>query len=124
MILNQRARNLRRRQTDAERRLWRALRDRQMEAFKFRRQYLIAGYIADFACPEQKLIVELDGGQHAQSVQYDLRRTKKLEANGFRVLRFWDNDALINTDAVLETIRLALLDDPSPRPSPLKGERG
>lgn len=114
MRLNQYARTLRRTQTDAERRLWRVLRDRQLGNVKFRRQYVIGGYIADFACPEQKLIIELDGGQHADQVGYDSRRTKEIEAMGFRVLRFWDNEVLLNTDGVVEVIRLALIISPSP----------
>lgn len=114
MRLNQYARTLRRTQTDAGKRLWRLLRGRQLGNIKFRRQYVIGGYIADFACPEQKLIVELDGGHHAEQIEYDSRRTKEIEAMGFRVLRFWDNDVLLNSDAVVEAIRLALIISPSP----------
>lgn len=121
MNLNQRARKLRRDQTDAERRRWRALRNRRIEGCKFRRQYPIGGYIADIACPERRLILELDGGQHSEQMDYDLRRTRLLEARGFRVLRVWDNDVLNNTHAVLAAIQMALMEHPSPIPLPSQG---
>lgn len=98
------ARALRNDTTDAEKRLWRHLRGRQLEGFKFRRQHAIAGYIADFACPEAKLVIELDGGQHAEQLDYDTERTRKIEVNGYRVLRFWNDDVLLRTDAVLDEI--------------------
>jgi very-short-patch-repair endonuclease len=113
-ILKTRARQLRNGAPDAEQRLWFALRNRQVDGAKFRRQYVIGRYIADFACTERKLIIELDGGQHTQKVRYDDKRTEFLESRGFRVLRFWDNDVLSDTDAVLESIRLALISRPSP----------
>jgi very-short-patch-repair endonuclease len=100
-------RRLRHQQTDAERKLWFALRDRRLDGFKFVRQEAIGGYIADFACRERKLIVEADGGQHADSVE-DRRRDAELKAEGYRVLRFWNNDILKNRDGVLETILSAL----------------
>jgi len=122
-LLRKRARELRRNATDAERLLWRHLRDRRLAGFKFRRQVVIGRYIADFVCPEAKLIVEADGGQHQAQSQADARRTAELECLGFRVLRFWNHQILQETETVLEVIRLALV-VPSPRPSPPEGERG
>ena len=102
--LRQKARNLRNASTDTERRLWQHLRLKQLGDCKFRRQVPIAGYIADFLCPEMKLIVELDGGQHVEKTSYDARRTHVLEAEGYRVLRYWNNDVLLRTNGVLEDI--------------------
>jgi very-short-patch-repair endonuclease len=99
-----RARGLRRTMTDAELRLWRYLRNRHLIGMKFRRQHEIDRYIVDFVCPEASLIVELDGGQHAEMMAADADRTRRLEAMGYRVLRFWNNDVLANTGAVLEVI--------------------
>jgi len=118
------ARKLRRAEADAERKLWYFLRTRQLGGHKFRRQHLVGPYIADFACPESHLIVELDGGQHAEQQQYDVRRTKALLACGYRVIRFWDNEALTHTDAVLETILHELETRPSPQPSPRRRGEG
>ena len=101
------ARALRNSPTDAERRLWFHLRKRSLRGFKFRRQFPIAGFIADFACIEAQLVVELDGGQHADAVAHDAMRTRKLQANGYRVLRFWNHDVLARTPAVLEVIMRA-----------------
>ncbi|HEY7652296.1 MAG TPA: endonuclease domain-containing protein [Methylomirabilota bacterium] len=115
------ARGLRRRQTDAERRLWARLRDRRLHGAKFARQVPIGPYVVDFCSRERKLIVELDGGQHAMRAGDDASRTAFLEALGYRVLRFWDNEALANTDGVLQSIARALA-APSPRPSPQRGE--
>ena len=86
----------------------------------------IGPYIVDFCCREMKLIVELDGGQHVARADYDAGRTAFLQALGYRMLRFWDNDALVNTDGVLQRIAEALSATaarPSPRPSPQRGER-
>ena len=117
------ARGLRRRQTDAERRIWARLRDRRLLGVKFSRQVPIGPYIVDFCCREMKVIVELDGGQHAALADYDAGRTAHLQALGYRVLRFWDNDALTNTDGVLQRIAEAMsAARPSPRPSPQRGE--
>ena len=112
------ARMLRRQSTDTERLLWKHLRARHMAGFKFRRQVLIEPYIVDFACLEAKLIVEADGGQHAQQVDYDRERSAFLETLGYTVMRFWDHEILVNTDAVLEQIHRFLMDIPSPPPSP------
>lgn len=94
--------------TDAEQRIWRHLRLRQIDGHKFRRQHPIGHYIADFVCIERKLIVEVDGGQHADQLEYDAARTASLESNGYRVLRFWNNDVLGNIEGVLTQILEAL----------------
>ena len=119
-----RARGLRQTMTDAERKLWYHLRNRHLSGHKFRRQHEIDPYIVDFVCADSMLIVELDGGQHADQVNYDERRTRHLQAGGYRVLRFWNNDVLMNIEGVL-TVILASLASPTPHPSPLPaGERG
>jgi very-short-patch-repair endonuclease len=102
------ARALRKRQTDAEAILWSRLRNRQLEGFKFRRQVPLLGYIADFVSHDAKLIIELDGGQHAEQVEADQKRTRDLEAAGFLVLRFWNADIFTNLDGVLTTIHATL----------------
>jgi very-short-patch-repair endonuclease len=96
------ARTLRRNSTDAEQKLWRAL--REFKAARFRRQHPIGQYIADFACPARKLVIELDGGQHAAQADQDELRTTDLAKRGYRVIRFWNNDVLSNIDGVIETI--------------------
>jgi very-short-patch-repair endonuclease len=125
--------------TDAERRLWSALRDRRLSPYKFRRQHPLGPYILDFACVQHRLAIEADGGQHAES-NADLRRTAWLERQDWRVLRFWNNDILSNVEGVAETIMLELKNRPrffirsaNPHPpiavqwappSPAKRERG
>ena len=99
---NRFARTLRRNATDAETKLWHDLRNRQLGGLKFRRQATIGYHVVDFLCAEKRLVVELDGGQHTP--ERDAARTAQLEALGYRVIRFWNNDALGNTDGVLETI--------------------
>ena len=99
-----RARSLRGASTDAERAVWAALRGRRFEGLKFRRQVPIDRYFVDFACVALKLIVELDGGQHADQIAYDEERTRVLGLCGWRVLRFWNNDVLENIDGVAEAI--------------------
>lgn len=99
-----RARLLRRRMTDAERRLWSKLRLRQVDGLRFRRQAPVGPYIVDFICLETKLIVEVDGGQHAADKEKDDERTTWLEAEGYRVVRFWNNDVLSNTEGVVQMI--------------------
>ncbi|EIM00488.1 endonuclease domain-containing protein [Rhodanobacter denitrificans] len=119
-----RARGLRQAMTDAEQKLWFHLRNRKLNGHKFRRQHEIDHYIVDFVCSEAMLIVELDGGQHAEQVGYDERRTRYLQAKGYRVLRFWNNEALMNIESVLGVI-LEVVASPAPHPSPLPaGERG
>ena len=103
-----RARALRRDQTDVERKLWSLLRGRRLDGFKFRRQVPIDRYFADFACVEAKLVVELDGGQHADQAGYDAARTQTLEALGWRVLRFWNPDVVLEPEGVIGTILVHL----------------
>jgi very-short-patch-repair endonuclease len=99
-----RARDLRRKQTDAERKPWWELRARRLDGFKFKRQVPVGRYIADFMCFECKLIVELDGSQHLEQVEYDEARTRWLETQGYRVVRYWNIDVLLNTERVMEEI--------------------
>jgi len=104
----ERARQLRQELTPAERKLWNALRGRQLSGFKFRRQHPIGVFIVDFCCPAEKLIIELDGSQHLHSQEYDQSRTEFLESQGYRLIRFW-NDAVMNDlDAVIYAIDEAL----------------
>ena len=102
------ARSLRKTPTKEENLLWGRLRLKQMEGFKFRRQAPVGNYIADFVCFEKRLVVEVDGGQHAESVN-DKNRDRWFRENGFKVLRFWNNDVLDNAEGVLEVIRGELL---------------
>jgi very-short-patch-repair endonuclease len=104
MLLRSRARDLRGRDTRAEARLWNSLRDRRLEGWKWRRQVPIGPYIVDFLCLETNLVVELDGGQHAEQVAYDARRTAYLEKQQLRVLRFWNSQVLENCHGVCLTI--------------------
>jgi very-short-patch-repair endonuclease len=90
------SRNFRKRQTDAESLLWRHLRGKQVEGFRFRRQHPIGRYIVDFVCLEERLILEIDGGQHDIEKDKDQERTNWLVTEGYRVLRFWNNDVLTN----------------------------
>ena len=123
----ERAKSLRRRLTDQEKKLWGTLRDRRLGGFKFRKQQPIGPFIADFVCQERRLIVEVDGSQHAES-QTDAAPDAFLEDKGYRVLRVWNNEVTGNLSGVLTAI-LAALSDPHPPiarqwapPSPLKGE--
>ncbi len=106
-ILRQHAKNLRKQSTDTERHLWYNLRANRL-GFKFKRQVPIGTYIVDFVCLEKRLIVELDGGQHLDNQKYDMKRTAWLNARGFKVLRFWNNDVLQQTTSVIEVIMHAL----------------
>ena len=117
-ITQNRARALRNHATETEQHLWRYLRGHQLGGHRFRRQVPIGNYIADFACLEAKLIIELDGGQHQEQAEYDARRDLQMEAQGFRVLRFWDNQVFQETQAVLEVILQVLEERTSPHPSP------
>jgi very-short-patch-repair endonuclease len=120
------AKHLRQDMTDAERKLWSILRNSQLNGVKFRRQQPIGPFVADFVCQERRLIVEADGGQHAESCTDD-SRTAFLEGKGYRVLRFWNNDILTNLDGVAQVIAAAL-SPPHPAraeresPSPSRGE--
>ena len=103
-----RARELRHNLTNVERLLWKQLRLRNVDGHKFRRQHPIGPFIGDFACIERRLVIELDGGQHAENAVYDQERDAWLRSHGWRVLRFWNNDVLEQSDAVLDAIFEAL----------------
>jgi very-short-patch-repair endonuclease len=106
-MVSAKARQLRVSMTDAEKQLWSALRARRLSRYKFRRQHPLGPYILDFACVEHRLAIEADGGQHAES-NSDLRRTAWLERQGWRVIRFWNNDILTNVEGVVEMIVVEL----------------
>lgn len=110
------ARELRNNSTEVERLLWRYLRNSQLEGVKFRRQQVIGAYIVDFVSFEKRIVIELDGGQHAEKHMYDEQRDACLRANGFVVLRFWNNEVIENSVGVLEVIRRYCLAGPSPTP--------
>lgn len=116
------ARRLHNETTDAEARLWARLRNRQLGA-KFCRQHRADGFIVDFACPEHLLVVELDGGQHAERAAENEQRAQHLQAAGWHVLRFWNHEALVQTDDVVSAIWAALHKSPS-HPNPLPRRRG
>ena len=115
-MTSSRARELRKNPTDAERVLWRHLRRRQLAGHSFRRQHPIGRYIVDFFCFEKRLVVEIDGGQHSTQASYDAERTAWLEADGYRVMRFWNNQVLGELESVKEAIAkgLAFEDEPHP----------
>ncbi|MBD3728923.1 MAG: endonuclease domain-containing protein [Sphingomonadales bacterium] len=102
MNQTERARLLRRNMTDAEQRIWQALRNRALAGLKFRRQVPVGPYIVDFQCRDRQLVVEIDGGQHDE--MEDAERTAFLRAQGYRVIRFWNHEVLENLDGVLERI--------------------
>jgi very-short-patch-repair endonuclease len=108
-FLTSRSRGLRHNPTDAEKKLWSVLRSRQLGDFKFRQQVEIDGYIL---CPERRLIIEVDGGQH--SPERDARRTAYLESQGFTIIRFWNNDVLENLEGVHSAIEAAVSTPPHP----------
>ena len=116
------ARALRAEMTLAEQKLWQALRGKQVEDYRFRRQHPIGSYIADFACLEKMLILELDGGQHQEQMEYDERRTLFMQQQGWKVLRFWNNDVMENLEGVLAKVVESLTSAPPSQPSPWKGE--
>jgi very-short-patch-repair endonuclease len=115
------ARHLRKNLTDAEQKLWRRIRSCQIQGCKFRRQAPIGKYIADFVCLEQKLIIEIDGGQHAVQREYDHNRSEWLKSRGFMVIRFWNNEVLNNMDGVMEVISRMLTPHPDLPPQGGKG---
>jgi very-short-patch-repair endonuclease len=113
--------------TDAERLLWRHLRNRELGGWKFRRQYPVGSFIVDFICVEKNLVIEVDGGPHAENEEQDIHRSAYLNRMGYRVFRFWNNQVMQETEGVLEAI-LAILanndqNSPSPQPSSPLGER-
>jgi len=124
------ARLLRRIATPAERKLWWHLREAQFAGSHFRRQATIGPYFADFCCHINRLVIEVDGASHAEGRQLltDARRTEFLQAHGYRVLRFWNNDVLTNIEGVMTVIASALADGeaqvpPTPDPSPPRAAR-
>ena len=110
--------------TEAERKLWSALRSKQINFHKFRRQHPYGKYVLDFVCLDAQLVIEVDGGQHLENIEHDENRTLWLKQQGFRVLRFWNNEVLNNLDAVLAVIWRVLHTDiqPPSQPSPFQGE--
>jgi len=104
------ARDLRSRMTDAEALLWMLLRNRRIAGAKFRRQHPEGRYILDFYCDEKKLGIELDGGQHGEVVEYDQQRDSWLQTQGIRMLRFWNNQMMTETEAVMEAIYKAVVE--------------
>jgi very-short-patch-repair endonuclease len=116
------SKTLRKRATDAENRLWFHLRGKQLEGVKFRRQEPIGDYIVDLVTFEKRLVIEIDGSQHAEEIEKDKDRQRDewLRSQGFRVLRFWSNEVLQNLEGVLEAIRENCLRHP-PLTPPIKG---
>src|ERR1700730_13069355 len=117
-----RSRTLRQNMTEAERRLWQILRSHQMTGYKFRRQVPIGRYIADFVCHEARLIVEIDGGQHDRSSPQEAERSGFLEKEGYRILRFCNNEGLAHPDGVHHTIADELGRITPTHPSAMMGE--
>lgn len=113
------ARSLRQRQTDAEIKFWSRVRAGRFLGLKFRRQVPIDRFVVDFVCAEKRLIIELDGGGHAERVDFDTKRTELLEALGYIVLRFWNHDVLLNCDAVLESVWVTIGSPTAPPEPPL-----
>jgi very-short-patch-repair endonuclease len=109
------ARVLRKNMTDAERKLWQSLRNRQVGGYKFRRQKPIGPYIVDFVCLEKKIIIEVDGGQHSSNIDSDTLREDYLKKKGYKILRVWNHDVLRNTESVLGWI-LKDLNENAPSP--------
>ena len=103
-LMKERVRSSRKNMTDAENRIWYFLRGRHLNGYKFIREHKVGMYIADFVCRQKKIIIEVDGGQHADAIEYDERRTKFLEDNGYKVFRVWNNEVFANIEGVLEAI--------------------
>ena len=118
-----RAQQLRKNPTEAEKRLWRRLNRRRLEGWKFSRQMPVGPFICDFMCQEARLAIELDGGQDAIETENDASRTRYIQSEGYRVLRFWNNDVFGNMDGALQTIAAALEVPPPPAP-PASGRGG
>ena len=122
--LTKRARSLRNRQTDAEAKLWARLRNRQINGWKFKRQVPRGNYIVDFFCAEAGLVIEADGSQHLEEqATHDQERTRYLEEQGYRILRFWNRDILTNMEGTLGAIYKALGDRPAPTPGTSRGRK-
>ena len=111
------SRELRANVTDAERRLWACLSARKVGGVRFNTQFPIGPFICDFVSRGAKLVIEVDGGQHADSERHDAAKTHYIEQQGYRVIRFWNNDVLNNIDGVVAEISRVLADMPSPNPS-------
>ena len=122
--MKHRARRLRKNMTNAERLLWRHLLDRQLAGQKFRRQHPVGPFIVDFACLEKKLVIEVDGCQHAENLEEDVKRSHYLKERGYGVLRFWNNEVLEENKFVLSVILMSLLEDIPPHPNPLPPKMG
>jgi very-short-patch-repair endonuclease len=123
-----RAIRLRAEMTEAEKKLWRYLRGRQLDSRQFRKQVEIDDYVVDFCCLKARLVIEVDGGQHNARAAQDEARTRYLNAQGYRVIRFWNNEVLQNIDGVLQEIvralqlpRLRDVSHPHPNPPPIRG---
>jgi very-short-patch-repair endonuclease len=119
------AREMRGRMTDAEALLWMLLRNRRIAGAKFRRQHPVGRYILDFCCDEKKLGIELDGGQHGEAIGYDQQRDSWLQTHGIRILRFWNNQMLAETEVVMEVIYRAIVESENKAvkaPPPQAGE--
>jgi len=116
------AKTLRTNQTEAEQRLWYRLRAHRFMGLKFKRQKPMGHYIVDFVCVEQRLIIEVDGGQHAEQVAYDQHRDMWLRSQGYTVLRFWNNEVMQQLESVLEQIRITISLSPDPSPASGRGE--
>ncbi|SBV34154.1 conserved protein of unknown function [uncultured Sphingopyxis sp.] len=112
-----RSRELRLNATDAERKLWTQLSARKLAGIRFNRQFPVSPFICDFVSRSAKLVIEVDGGQHAVDVAKDEARTAYLETRGYRVIRFWNNDVLERIEGVVSEIERVLADMPSPNPS-------
>lgn len=111
------SRELRRNATEAERKLWQSISARKLAGVRFNRQFPVGQFICDFVSREHRLVIEIDGGQHALARSYDDRRTRFLEAQGYTVIRFWNNEVMDNLDGVLMRIEQTLANMPSPSPS-------
>ena len=115
-----RSRDLRANMTEAERKLWACLSARKIAGVRFNTQFPIGGYICDFVSRGAKLVIEVDGGQHADAERADARRTRAIEAHGYSLIRFWNNDVLGNTEGIVSEIERVLADMPSPNPSRMR----
>ncbi len=116
--MNHFAKKLRKNSTQTENKLWFFLRAKRFEGLKFRRQHPLGPYIVDFVCLEKYLVIECDGGQHLDQAKKDFKRDEWLQKEGFKVLRFWDDEVLKNIETVLEIILKTIRDHPPPHPLP------